>query len=479
MSKYIFVKSEPLLSKNHINVLNIFAKQGIMKMILVCEKNDRILTIARNEIKKFFGYMDVDNPEILFPEVLKNLNGNSYQVLIYEQVPRVFGSSKAVQSNLIYFLAAVVKKQNARVNVIKVDGPRNLIEPYKNRKMHLTLNDGAVLTNAKNDPKLLTYEETGYCALIPRPKSSSFELVLLRPFGWKIWSAFGSSLIAAGIIWRLYKGRGAVDSVWRFFCGIFAFFLNQSIAFRNNHIILTTMLQIIFFAIIILSCLYQGELSAYMIEPPTEPKLSTFDELYESDYKLMVSGLANSIMQSFDNYERIRSRINASGSILNDVDYEELANDNYAIVMQCYLAEYIMESYSKAKDFYYQLDHQILKHYVRLDASYNNQFLERLQELMDWSFEAGLSKAWDVFQEIKSYKPQPKEEEIFLKLKDFEQIFVLYGIGLLIATMVFIMEILIHKYSENLYMRWIYLKDEIFLWRNSRRVRRFRVRPAA
>lgn len=442
---------------------------------MIFEQKNRIHTLARKRIDQFMYHVEIKDPKILFPDFLKNLEGQSYKALIYQQKPRVMIKAGKVQSQLLKFLIAVAQKQNAKIVLMVVKGPEAVANVYLNRQMHLTINTAAIIKKNRKfeDPKLLTYEETGLCALIPRP-SNSFALLLLRPFNWKIWSAFLSSLLVAGVVWRLFKGRGAIDNVWTFFAGIFAFFLGQSISFRRNHFILTTMLQIIIFAMIILSCLYQGELSANMIEPPTHRKLSTFDELYESDYKLLMSEYGNFMMSKFDNYEKIQPRINTSGKNLYDANFKILANEKYALVMQCYLAEFSFE-HSNAKKFYYLLDHQILKHFVRLEASYINPYLDRLQELMDWSFEAGLQQAWKVTFNLNIYKPQSTEVETFLKLGDFGQVFCILGIGLLAATLVYIIEILHHNFGENLYMRWIFFKDEIFLWRNSRRVRRFRV----
>lgn len=478
MAKFIFVYSQPPLVVSQHNTVALFAKLGIFKIILICESSNRIYTLARKHINQIIYYGDMTDPKILFPDVLKNLEGNYYRVLVYQQVPRVIIKSNKVQSELGEFLKIVVMKQNAVINLKVVNGPTDVINYYNNRAMHLTINTAAVINydDKFDNPKLLTYEENGYCALIPKP-SSSFELILLKPFNWQIWIACLSSLLVAGNVWRLFKGRGAVDNVWTYLAGVYAFFLGQSISFRNNHFILTTMLQIIIFAIIILSCLYQGELTASMIEPPAEQKLSTFDELYESDYKLLVGDYGNFLMSNFENYEAFQSRINVSVEFLANANFKSLANDNYALIMRCYLAKYELEN-KGAKEYYYLLDHQILKYFVRLEASYNNPYFDRLQELMDWSFEAGLHQAWKMMVNLLSYKLQTADDEVFLKLKDFKQVFCILGIGLLVATLVFIMEIVYHKFGENIYMRWIYFKDEIFLWRNSRRVRNFRVRPA-
>ena len=108
-----------------------------------------------------------------------------------------------------------------------------------------------------------------------------------------------------------------------------------------------------------------------------------------------------------------------------------------------------------------------------------NPLLERVQQFMDWSFEGGLQQAWEVFMN-KAVKLLPKNDRQFLELKDFSQVFALLGIGLFISALICLMEFLYHKYSEDLYMRWVFFKDEMYIRRIQRRnlqLRRVQVHP--
>ena len=70
---------------------------------------------------------------------------------------------------------------------------------------------------------------------------------------------------------------------------------------------------------------------------------------------------------------------------------------------------------------------------------------------------------------------KPDDEREFLELQDFSQTFAVLGIGLALSFLVFLGEFFYHRYSENVYMRWIFLKDEIYIRRIQRRNQRFRV----
>lgn len=414
------------------------------------------------------------DPEVLYPDILKDLRGYNYRVLVYHEEPRVLINESYVKSQFVDFLLAVGRKQNAGFNLIQPVNVEASVEFFENRLVDLTLNTGIIFMSSK-DTKLFTYEETGYCALIPKSKMIFFKLLLAQPFNWKIWTALFSSIAVFAVIWRLFKNFGAIDSVWRVLAGISATFVGQSLEFRNNRRILTILLQIFIILAMFLGSLYQGELTAFMMESFEEEKLENFEELYESDLNLLTSPYFLKVMQNFENYETIKDRINGSGKRLNDQNFQELAENNYALIMPCSLAENILKKF-ELNDIFYLLDDQIFKYFVQLEASFLNPYINRLQLIMDWCFEGGLHKAWNSFMGTSVIKPELPEIRKFLNLGDFNQIFIIFGILLFIATLVFVGEIFYHKFGENFYMNWIYLKDEFYIRRIQWRRRNQRAR---
>ena len=179
---------------------------GFFNTIQVFEENDEILT----EVKSPFGqnhYIMKDslNIQMLFPDHLKDLSGFAFIIVAMEEVPRVEVYGKIVYTDLNFFLLAVSRKLNARLRMVIDRGNLDYSSVYENRQMDLTVS--SFMHVGQYDPKLLTYEETGNCALVPKPDSSSFKLILTRPFNWKIWLAFFASLLSFAVVWRLFKGR--------------------------------------------------------------------------------------------------------------------------------------------------------------------------------------------------------------------------------------------------------------------------------
>jgi hypothetical protein len=64
---------------------------------------------------------------------------------------------------------------------------------------------------------------------------------------------------------------------------------------------------------------------------------------------------------------------------------------------------------------------------------------------MDLCFQAGLHHIWDVYSSKINLKSREIEEEKhFLELKDFSQIFIIFAVGLMLATLVLLIEIFMH-----------------------------------
>lgn len=446
MSKLMFVVSRfPPWTQTIVDFFSFFFSKGFLDVIIATEVQNQIVTYAHMDYGQVAVLFNQDDPKQLYPDHLKDMHGYNYRVLFYNQMPKVKFENGHLASPWNFFLIALAEKQNAKIHGVYLKNRSELFKYFDTRQMDFTINSGTHVEMSY--PQLLTYEETGYCALIPMNQSKLFFFILIEPFDWKIWLAFFVSLTAAAMIWRLFKKHRAEDSALRLVFGILAFFLGQSVAFRNNHRILMTVLQIFIFAMLILGCLYQGQITSSMIDPNVVKKITTFDELFDSDLNLIVDQHFDFKMRESEGYLRAKSRANVSGHLRANftIDISEI---HATMVMPCYLAEYYMLK-SKVSQKYYLLDDRILSHYNFLLASYMNPFLERLQLLMDWSFEAGLPYAWNLFAtELKTKFERAKQRE-YLELEDFSEVFCILAIGLTASTIVFFMEIFVHWHHQK------------------------------
>lgn len=415
--------------------------RGYLNSIVVAETQTGDVTACGfQNLHRIVSHKNVVNPKLLFPDLLANVDGHVYRVVMYEQKPIVWFDKGTIVSLWMYFLLAVSEKQNARISLIKVKDRKVVAGFYGRRQMDLTINTAVRIDD--NNPKLMTYEETGICALVPRSNSVSFQFLLVKPFDSMIYVAFFMSLAAAGLVWRVYKNHGETESTWRFVFGALAYFLGQSLSVRSNRAILVVLMQVFIFMYFILGSLYQGELTANMIEPDQEGKLSTFNELYDSDLKLYVSENFENLLKHSGDYERVKSKLLVSGRDVFSVNFGTQSNATEALILPCYIAELLK---NKVRESFYILDQKILTHYDRLEASYINPFLERMQKYMDMCFEGGLHHAWKVFSAENITNVAHEGEREILELGDFKQVFLILLFGLLASCLVFLVEIFYHR----------------------------------
>lgn len=314
--------------------------------------------------------------------------------------------------------------------------------------------------------------------MIPNSNVKDFRFLLTDPFDWKVWTAFWTALILAGIVWKLYARMTAIDSVWRFVFGVLAYFVVQSVSIRSNRFFLMLILQTFIFAVLILGSLYQGELTASMIRPSSEEKLTTFDELFESNFSIVTSNLLHTKMMHDDAYAKIKFKVNSTGIDTGKINFAEMSRDGKALIMSCYLADFHYHYHGDASKFYYLLEERIMKHYERLDATYMNPHIDKMQLYMDWSFEAGLPYAWKIFSQISAIKKEEIDDRQFLELDDFEQTFVILAVGLLMASIAFVSEIIFARWISPILWRRKVRKMQLKEWRRRENALRLKMLAA-
>lgn len=201
--------------------------------------------------------------------------------------------------------------------------------------------------------------------------------------------------------------------------------------------------------LMILGNAYQGLITSFMIAEDEPLKYETFDELLESNIKIIVGPLFDQKMQAFSKYVQIRNsgRVKVLGSneslFLNLAD---LHSSKTAVVMECDLVESYVTS-GIASNFY-KLNEKLFPRFVRLQTIFLSKFLSQWQLLMDWSFEANLPKAWESFEYSQKIFKESFEEnyENILRIDEFFVVFCVLIFGLLLSGFALICEIFWHDF---------------------------------
>lgn len=287
------------------------------------------------------------------------------------------------------------------------------------------------------------------------------------------------TFIVMMVLWRLF---GHKSSVWNVVFILIGFFFIQPVNFGTKKKIFIVLMQILVFATIIFGAAYQGVVTSLMIVQKESTQLKTFDELLQSNYKLFLSQSLHSNLMENQKYRKAF----AEGRILNptekmqNVELNEMANKNTAVMVQCEQAEYLRTS-GQIPNFYV-INANLFAHFHRLRGTFLSKHLKRWQLLMDWSLEAGLTQAWESFDKNEKIKKDNDSQKGSLSFWDIFYVIPVYCIGVLLGGISLLFEIFLRDFVEPFYKRWKMLRQMRKVQRQRRarrlrRIRRIQVRP--
>jgi hypothetical protein len=195
------------------------------------------------------------------------------------------------------------------------------------------------------------------------------------------------------------------------------------------------------------------------MEPAYIRKLKTIEEVFKSN--LTIGYNVNPLDRDYGGFLN-ETKFRNLYELKDEEDYETL---NFLI--PCDLID-LMQKYYYSKNYnfdtVYILKERFFIEFLYLDAGILNPYIEKFQELMDLSFEAGLPKMWtnflnaDMFEKVQwtqFYEDDKPSDSL-----EFEQIFPIFGvlsIGFLISGFVLLLEIFHFDF-------WVNFKFE-FYWR--------------
>lgn len=439
----------------------MFSRYGFINVAIASKVADNI---EISTLESYGGSMIVYHNEFkdkfIFPDKLKNLHGYKYRIILHLQPPRVVLEDGMIKTPMIYFLDQVAKIQNATSKINFIKNHNHLPYFWDNRLMDLTFNT-AVNFPSSNYLKLLTYEETAYCALVPRPpKISISEFIFVQPFDAYTWLFLILTITCCGVVWKLFDHRGAVNSHWLLIYGIFVMFIGQSVKFsRNNRTILAILLELIIFMTFVLNTVYEGVITSFMIQPTHENLLETFDQILASKYDILTDKPFIYAVRNSEDFKVAMTRFNTSTPESRQEYFNELKQQRFVFIRKCDFANQdITERFLNGEivaDYYYLLPEMILKYYIRLEASFLNPFIERLQYYMDLSFQAGLPYFWKVLLTQKKLNQQTEATVKYLKLNDLTQVFYIFFAGCLTAIGFLLAEIFLQNFLKDFMLTYL------------------------
>lgn len=379
------------------------------------------------------------------------------------QAPRIFPHNDNLFGIDLTIFKGITEKHNALIALsvyIEWDDPeRNekFAKLLQNRQVDLTLN--TVFHGVENTIYRLfinTYDDNGYCALVPIPTRLSFLHFLLSIYDWLSWFSMITLTIVAAIVWKVAKRRSDNSNTASYFMfGVIANFVGQSIPFRGNRFLQTSLLQLCIMMTFILGNAYQSLIIASMAASREGVRMKTSDEMFKSNLKFKVDPRFYRVMKESGDFDEVVERME---HLSNSIDYKLTAQQNYALIVRCDTFEILMNSIKEFKvaEYFYPLPERMQPFYEQFLLAHRSPFYDMLQKNHNYIFEAGIRQYWK--EHFKDGSPASvereqnywKNEKYLLIMDDVYGIFYILLSGLTASLIVFLFEVIKHFYFDTI-----------------------------
>ncbi|CAG9798201.1 unnamed protein product [Chironomus riparius] len=337
MSRIICIVPTGLSLNERLIILQNFFANGFWNFVVVYETVKGIEYESLKSSGSRYKRLTIVNPKyghLIFPDKLKNLERFEYQVASVKN-----SNNSYISSLMINFLHTVTHQQNSTFKMLNLQNLTILEDYWRTRKLHLLIN--LVTVKYSPEPTLMIYEEKSYCALVPISEITSFFLVIItKPFDRFMWVLIGLSMVCSVTVWRLFLGRGAIDSHWKVAALWFMIFIGQGLDFSSkNRTVLLLLIHLISISIFILSNAYESIVTSFMIDP-SQKHLKSIKDLLESNFEIAVG-------QAFKYNFRNSSEFS---SITKSFLLQRQISDNKMVKSICKIVKYALHQNIQTQD---------------------------------------------------------------------------------------------------------------------------------
>lgn len=173
--------TKPKLDHNSKYLVLTTKNDIIVNFAILFEESGEIFVDFNNNPGTALRLSSIDDQTIrkIYPNHLKDLKGHQHLILIARELEKVIIKNGKLCSAPVHFLNIIQEVENSKIVFGMLDGPldqilKQYVDLYYDRRFHMTLN--TIFHPEHIAPSLMTYEETGYCSLVPEKVAMSFSL---------------------------------------------------------------------------------------------------------------------------------------------------------------------------------------------------------------------------------------------------------------------------------------------------------------
>jgi hypothetical protein len=446
---------KPFTIYARIHVVLIFVQQGsdynlMTKMAILKPFQWRSVNFPKVDFPFIPQTTDTD---VVFPIKLNNLQGYTFKVISLNLVPRMFLSHNKIVGTGVLFMKTFAERQNAKV-FFKIVGENeflNVLKSVISGKFDLTMASAIVADDELRLKTIFgtvnTFDTVGYCALVPLPNRVTMTQYIVAPFQWEVWVAMVVVVICYAFIWRFStQNTNILTQIDRIIFG-------QGITIRPDRWSQVLIIQVLVFSAIVLDNLYQSKLTEVLTITKNETRISTIEELMNSDYNFYTKfDLFPTIKETFASYSKTGKfsweMLNNSNSL--SIDYKAKYLNRSVEILNCYQAQEFFKDqnfkfeHGRPSDYFYILPEKLLLRYEYLYSPNYSPFTKSFQNFFLKVTESGIKHHWELQMQFlleKNFIADYYENDQMLKMKDLGYLFFIFGIGIVMSIFAFILEI--------------------------------------
>ncbi|CRL02895.1 CLUMA_CG016004, isoform A [Clunio marinus] len=411
-TKFIFVYSHDnrLTPEAMYEIFFVFEWLGVLNLIITSEQliyGKKIRVYGSNEFQNRVVFMirNPSNIDSVFRDKLKNLRDYEFKIFLTDDDVRIAVNDKTrpIEGIDVSIMKIIAEKHNGRIMFETLlyssdaNFPNKFVDLLTGRKSDMTLSTNYYMQKVLK--YINTFDENGYCALVPIPPRLTFIDYILTHFDNYSWGFMCLSIIVCSVFWRfLTRQTFPSNSLFYFIFGVVANFVGQSIPFRKSRRIQVILLQLCILMTFILGNAYQSLIIGSMLTSRDGVRMKTFDELFNSNMSFKVDGMFYNKMSFSEDYPSAVSRMQVVNSAPKDI--EKSARENIVLIGGCELINQLMFFHANASvilHYYYLLPEKIMKFYERFPINNQSPFFDFIQSNYLYIFESGIQQPLKYF----------------------------------------------------------------------------------
>ncbi|XP_030572150.1 uncharacterized protein LOC115770852 [Drosophila novamexicana] len=315
-------------------------------------------------------------------------------------------------------------------------------------------------TFKKHAEATIAHNRDDLCVIVPKAKAELLFWNIFRSFGGWVWLAIGTSVLLANVFCQVLCGQ-------RLGCAaleLFSCTLSQPVAHipRNSSVCMFLIFWLYFGMLI--STAFRGNLTSMLVYRKALPDINDLNTLAASSYKILIRPRhMRHIRQFLSLGHELEAKIRQLMLEVPDSELINYFNHNYR--SYAYLEKYHIASFQvnarqhtlMGRPLFHLMDSCLVPFHAVYTVPYGSPYLGFFNQLIRGAHEFGFERYWDRIMNAAFIKAGTKvhhhrrhnngDDPVVLKLEHFHAVFFLWAIGLTLAFLIFLWELLQNNWA--------------------------------